>query len=105
MVQYMSLRKTIQTDHRPQVNLRTCKFNDGNQESMLWRLANDLLGKVRHKNHFLLLVRRQELLDVLDHPYPFMGVGQQALIQGVGVNYRDSPGPLSHDLVRHTERN
>ena len=74
-------------------------------ESMLWRLANDLLGKVRHENDFLLLIRHQEIFDVLCHKYPVPRGAQDPLNHVVGVHNRDARGLLFDELVRHTERN
>ena len=96
---------SAQNNSNPRINLRTCKRMMEIYESMLWRLANDLCRKVRKENDFLLLIRHQEILDLLRHNHPVPRVAQVALKHVVGVHYRDARGILSDDLMRHAERN
>ena len=72
---------------------------------ILWRLANDLLGKVRHENDPLGHMRQQELLDVSCHFSLTLLVVQEDVLHVEGVHYRDVRGILYAYLVRQTERN
>jgi hypothetical protein len=66
-VQYCSMWITIQTDHHI-LNLsfiRMCKRMMEIYKSMLWRLANDLLGKIRQPKDFFFLIRQEEFFDVM----------------------------------------
>src|SRR5664279_4430115 len=84
-----SMRKTIQTDHHTQINLHTCKRMMEIYESMLWWLANDLLGKVRHENDFLVLIFHHERFEVLHHNFMTLTRFPDGLVHVVGVRYRD----------------
>jgi hypothetical protein len=79
-VQYCSMWIAIQTDHHI-LNLsftHMCKRMMEIYESMLWRLANDLLGKIRQPKDFFFLIRQEEFFDVMhDTELALMGTVQK----------------------------
>ena len=72
-------------------------------ESMLRRLANDLLGKVWHQNVILRLILNHEVLEVIRGAFLAIRGAQGALKHVVGVHYRDARDILSGDLDRHAK--
>ena len=72
---------------------------------MLWRLANDLLGKVGQQKDALGNMRVEEILDVLRHLCPTPRGVHELFLHVVGVNYRNVRGILLCELVRHIKRN
>ena len=72
-------------------------------EKMLWRLGNDLLGKVRHEKDVLGTIRHEDIFDELCHACPTRSGVHEAVGHVVGVDYHDVSGRfIINEPVRHT---
>ena len=71
-------------------------------EKMLWRLGNDLLGKVRHEKDVLGIIRHEDIFDELCHACPTRSGVHEAVGHVVGVDYHGVRVLIIHEPVRHT---